>query len=63
MGLYCKAGLRTDRVTITLSQPCIADMFLIIIMTIIIINNNNNNKKNNDNNNNIETWEYPFISQ
>ena len=29
-------GLRTDRVFITLSQPCTADLFLIIIITIII---------------------------
>ena len=29
-------GLRTDRVYITLSQPCTADLFLIIIIKIII---------------------------
>ena len=30
-------GLRTDRVYITLSQPCTADLFLIIIIIIIIM--------------------------
>ena len=35
-------GLRTDRVSIALSRPYIADLF----------NNNNNNKVNNNNDNN-----------
>ena len=30
-------GLRTDKVYITLSQPCTADLFFIIIIIIIII--------------------------
>ena len=30
-------GLRTDRVSISLSRPCIAKVFLIIIIIIIII--------------------------
>ena len=38
--LWCW-GLRTDKVYITLSQPCTADLFY----------NNNNNKNNNNNNN------------